>query len=285
MIDWNRNGRLDPVDVGISASAEQDREDGTITICTYPFSFIQELQPQRDLIGRIKQYAPAKNAEVPLNKYGGGTFCRFSLTGGNFWGAKGVYALFDTQGLLYVGQTINLSQRFNSGYGNISKRNCYADGQSTNCKINSMILRKYLSGERVFLYFCESRNHESIEQELLETLRPPFNSTSMWKATRQEHDREKIIKKEVTEMEQDFELAWEKIKRCEGEEFCTVTGKKFTYRMMGNSVVPTHTNYPLAKSNFEKAFRIKDLNGPGQISATLRGSSYVYAIITDARIR
>ena len=41
--------------------------------------------------------------------------------------------------IIYIGETAGLRQRFNMGYGNISPRNCYVGGQSTNCKMNKIV--------------------------------------------------------------------------------------------------------------------------------------------------
>ena len=82
-----------------------------------------------------------------------------------------------------------------------------------------------------------------------------------------------------------FEAIWANIEKHAGEEFKTKTGIPFTYHMDGTSVVPDHTNYPLAKGQFAKAADIKDLRGPGQINFSVRGPSYIYAILTDPRIR
>ena len=81
-----------------------------------------------------------------------------------------------------------------------------------------------------------------------------------------------------------FDTIWERILCCEGQEFMTVRKKTFTYRIIGGAVVPEHTGYPLAKSEFIKAYSQGKLTGPGQISKLVRGPSYVYAILTDPRI-
>jgi hypothetical protein len=75
------------------------------------------------------------------------------------------------------GLTQNFAQRFNQGYGIIAPKNCYIGGQSTNCKINSMILRKYVCGEHVYLYFHQTSEYASIESELIQALAPPYNGT------------------------------------------------------------------------------------------------------------
>ena len=82
-----------------------------------------------------------------------------------------------------------------------------------------------------------------------------------------------------------FQEIWGRIIKNAGEVFYTKTNLPFTYAIVDNCVVPDRTNYPLAKSNFEKAAKIDSLNGPGQINNLVRGPSYVYAILIDKRIR
>ena len=82
-----------------------------------------------------------------------------------------------------------------------------------------------------------------------------------------------------------FEQIWKNIEDCEGEIFSTRTGLPFTYRIINGKVVPDRTNYPLARSQFEKAAAVPDLQGPGQINSLVRGPAYVFAILTDPRIR
>ena len=82
----------------------------------------------------------------------------------------------------------------------------------------------------------------------------------------------------------DFQTIWNRIVSCAGEQFYTKTNLPFTYKMVNDCVVPDRTNYPLARSNFEKAAQIVPLNGPGQINNIVRGPAYVYAILTDKRI-
>lgn len=173
------------------------QENGTeLKLLGYTFQLIQELDPARNPSGTIKEFFPqeeyTRKDTTPLNKYGKGPFCRFSLRKKGFWGIGGVYALVDSSGLLYIGQTINFEQRFNTGYGNISPRNCYIGGQSTNCKINTMILNKYLDGERIDLFFYETPNYNNVEAELIEILKPPYNSSRVI-YTREEVSNKKLI--------------------------------------------------------------------------------------------
>lgn len=83
----------------------------------------------------------------------------------------------------------------------------------------------------------------------------------------------------------DFQTIWNNIVNHAGGQFYTKTKLPFTYKIVNNCVVPDRTNYPLAKTNFEKAAQIEPLYGPGQINNLVRGPAYVYAILTDKRIR
>jgi hypothetical protein len=83
----------------------------------------------------------------------------------------------------------------------------------------------------------------------------------------------------------EFQTIWKRIINHEGETFFTKKNLPFTYKIVNNCIVPDRTNYPLAKSNFEKAAKINNLTGPGQINDIVRGPSYVYAILTDSRIK
>ena len=83
----------------------------------------------------------------------------------------------------------------------------------------------------------------------------------------------------------DFNTVWTRILKHQGEVFYTVTNKELTYHVIDNAVLTNRTNYPINKSQFIKAYEIGDLQGPGQISNLVRGSSYVFAILTDSRIR
>lgn len=146
----------------------------------FKFLFVQELNLKCDSTGRIQQYTPQDNFGKydgkKLNNHGSGPFCKFSI-GSEWTGRCGVYALFVNDELLYIGRCQDLSKRFNSGYGYISYRNRLHDGQSTNCKINSMVLKHYHEGNEIGLYFNETNEHKHIENILLRKLNPPYNST------------------------------------------------------------------------------------------------------------
>lgn len=79
---------------------------------------------------------------------------------------------------------------------------------------------------------------------------------------------------------------WMKLQQNEGEEFRTVSGLPFTYEFKGeNSIRVSRANQLISKSNFEKAMEYMPLKGPGEISKLVRGSAYVYALLTDERLQ
>ena len=54
--------------------------------------------------------------------------------------------------------------------------------------------------------------------------------------------------------------------------------------MNGNSIRVNRANQNLTYSNFEQAIEMWPVNGLGELSQTIRGSAYVYALLADARI-
>jgi len=82
-----------------------------------------------------------------------------------------------------------------------------------------------------------------------------------------------------------FEGVWQRIERHAGETFHTVRDKAFTYVVTGNTVTTDRTNYSIHRSNFEKVWPIDSIAGPGEITNIVRGSSYVWAIMSDDRIK
>lgn len=112
-----------------------------------------------------------------LHRFGLGPFCRFLITPLDL---AGIYILVAQNEILYIGETCNLNQRFNNrcygSYGFISPNACYKGGQSTNCKINMLVLQQFEIGHSVKLYFLMTAEHKHIERKLLHLYKTPFNS-------------------------------------------------------------------------------------------------------------
>lgn len=149
----------------------------TIVACGYELHFIQELLPECNAEGNVVKYYPQNDYEntkaLPLSYHGNGAFCRFSINAGDW---PGVYLWAVDEQIIYIGETAGLQQRFNRGYGNISPRNCYISGQSTNCKMNKVVFGNYERGETVSLYFYITTEYKLVELELLRKIYTPYNA-------------------------------------------------------------------------------------------------------------
>ena len=144
----------------------------------YEFQFICEIMPLKDSQRVIFEYNPRhryeKKESCELNHYGKLPFCKFSIPA-NFTDC-GVYAIVVDDTVVYVGECENLTRRFGGqGYGNISPRNCYKNGQSTNCRINNLVLQMVKQNKTISLYFVQTDKRKTIETELLELYKPVWN--------------------------------------------------------------------------------------------------------------
>jgi len=81
-----------------------------------------------------------------------------------------------------------------------------------------------------------------------------------------------------------FETIWSRIVAHQGETFYTRRGLELTYQVKGNGFYPNRTKYRISKGDFEKAYQLVPIDGPGNISRKVRGSSYIWAVLHDARI-
>ena len=149
-------------------------------ILNYDFEFIDNIIPLLDENGEIIEFSPQNRYDnknkIKLHEYGNRSFCRFSIH--SKWSkVPGVYAFFINGELAYIGQCCDFAKRINQGYGNISPRNCYIGGQSTNCKINKLILNSYSLGNKVTLYFYKTNDYINVESLMIKELNPPYNST------------------------------------------------------------------------------------------------------------
>ena len=83
-----------------------------------------------------------------------------------------------------------------------------------------------------------------------------------------------------------FEVVWEKIEKNQNEKFNTKTGLPLTYTIDGDKFIPDRTKpWNITKGDFKKAYELVPIKGPGKISSLVNGSSYVWAVLHDSRIR
>jgi len=139
----------------------------------YTFELVEEIRPESDDHGFI-EYTSALRPGTRPNRYANGPFCRFRVSRAPH--EPGVYAVTTANELQYLGECIDLAVRFGPrNYGAISSRKIQSDGQSTNCKVNALILKAAKAGLRVDLWFHRTLDHEAVEDELISRLRPPWN--------------------------------------------------------------------------------------------------------------
>lgn len=138
----------------------------------YEFTFVCPIELQRNADGVIEVDLPqeryVKRHLSRLHAYGAGSFCRFRIP--SDWSYRGVYIITVDDVPHYVGKCEHLSKRYNMGYGQISPRNCYEGGQSTNCRINKLILAEVQSGRTIKLWFYRTDAHSEVEALLIQQL-------------------------------------------------------------------------------------------------------------------
>lgn len=171
------NRRVDPksvTDLSLNIGSTQQE---FLAVEDYDFKLVCQLKVETDEEGKIREFRPQLNyanaASIPLNRYGKGLFCKFKVPTG--LEKPGVYIISSKRQPLYVGECINLSARFNAGYGNISPRNCYVGGQETNCRINNLIFTAVKDGTDLFLWFFETPDYKSVETRLRQSVSFPWN--------------------------------------------------------------------------------------------------------------
>lgn len=145
-----------------------------------PFHHVSEIVPEfcEGVPVELKPQSRYRNrSNLSLHRYGRGPFCKFTVPS-RFYGKRGVYVLFVDGKARYVGECEDLGSRFNTGYGNISPRNCFEGGQQTNCRINSLILKASKKASRIHLFFHESEDRFRLERLLITKLHPEWNRSA-----------------------------------------------------------------------------------------------------------
>jgi len=111
-----------------------------------------------------------------LNRYGDLIYSQFRIENSSFLDSRGVYAYLVEDELKYIGRCKDsMRKRINQGYGKIYPKNCYVDGQTTNCHLNARIAAER---NEVTLWFHEmelEEEIESLEKALIREFQPPWN--------------------------------------------------------------------------------------------------------------
>lgn len=81
-----------------------------------------------------------------------------------------------------------------------------------------------------------------------------------------------------------FGEVWNRIVGLAGTIFHTKTGLEFTFHVSGTILRTSRTDYDLSRADFETAYGMVPLSGPGEINEVVRGPAYVWAILHDTRV-
>jgi hypothetical protein len=149
-----------------------------LSLCDVPFVWAARIEPDRDRAGAPLELIPParyeKAATTPLNPYGAGPFCRFTIKG--LPQTSGAYAVTVGGKVVYAGKAPDLAERWGPrGYAAIQPRNCFVGGQSTNCKVNHHILLAARNSEAIELWIHETDRPNEVEGRLIRRLNPPWN--------------------------------------------------------------------------------------------------------------
>lgn len=111
-----------------------------------------------------------------LNADGNASFGLFQLTDVGVAKLRGLYLYRVGEEIVYVGRCLDsFAKRINQGYGKIHPKNCYIDGQRTNCRLNALLVGVK---DSVSFYVCPLQDDYTIralESELLRKYRPRWN--------------------------------------------------------------------------------------------------------------
>jgi len=142
-------------------------------------TFTNDVRPLDRPLGEFLHELKLKGSlfyKVFLNPYGDEVYCSFKIADPSVVQSRGVYIYAVEDRIRYVGRCLdNFGKRINQGYGRIHPKNCYLDGQSTNCRLNSLIAKHR---DVVRFYVCildDVSEIKLLESEILKSLSPEWN--------------------------------------------------------------------------------------------------------------
>ncbi|MDT0122406.1 hypothetical protein Q9R46_07130 [Paenibacillus sp. RRE4] len=113
-----------------------------------------------------------------LNKNGDKVYSEFFITDKIAQRSKGIYLYSIEDEVKYFGRCRDsFGKRINQGYGKIHPKNCYIDGQSTNCHLNNLISENQ---EKIKFYILELEDEFQIielEKSLIKKYQPEWNKS------------------------------------------------------------------------------------------------------------
>ncbi len=111
-----------------------------------------------------------------LNKHGDLTYSIFNIADKRYLLKKGLYAYVVNGELKYLGRCRdNFKKRINQGYGKIHPKNCFIDGQSTNCHLNHLVTMNKNDTQFFVCTLDDDSEINQFEQELIKKYQPEWN--------------------------------------------------------------------------------------------------------------
>lgn len=146
------------------------------------FDFVDSVTVERNEVGQIDLKMPQhhydKSGETPIHQYGWGPFCKFYVDTSSYQNTAGIYIFTANHQIVYIGEALDIHSRIQSGYSNISPRNCFEGGQQTNCRINNAILEVIRNRGQVALWAMKTADRKQREAELIKECDPSWNFES-----------------------------------------------------------------------------------------------------------
>lgn len=132
-------------------------------------------RPVGPLLADLKEQGD-ETYQLFLNNHGDLTYRDFSIEAPGLIAKKGLYVFLLDGQVRYIGKTTSsFQQRFNRNYGRVQPRNCFLDGQSTNCRLNHLVAE---AGNSVAIYLYPLSNDQEIgrlEDALIARYQPEWN--------------------------------------------------------------------------------------------------------------
>ncbi|MEK4039421.1 hypothetical protein MHH49_18030 [Paenibacillus sp. FSL F4-0122] len=113
-----------------------------------------------------------------LNKNGDKIYSQFYISDKPVQSSKGIYLYCVDKEVKYIGRCKDsFGKRINQGYGKVQPKNCYIDGQSTNCHLNSLITENKEKIKFYILELCDEKQIVELEVTLIKKYKPEWNKT------------------------------------------------------------------------------------------------------------
>ncbi|TCZ79322.1 hypothetical protein E0485_05510 [Paenibacillus albiflavus] len=111
-----------------------------------------------------------------LNKNGDKIYSTFYITDKLAQNSKGIYINCIDNEINYIGRCRDtFGKRINQGYGKIYPKNCYIDGQSTNCHLNNLVTENMGKAKLYILDLHDEKQIIELEEALIKKYQPEWN--------------------------------------------------------------------------------------------------------------